>query len=95
MKFYIVEASKYTYGDFDVLSKMYKILLDYKYDLEDTYINKEKTVKGTIITIDNLKSLANLNREIGCSIIIGKAPIPDILVDTIDGTIIIYNDYLE
>lgn len=99
MKFIIVDTGQYVYGE-SKLSSKYINKLKYKYKLEtieiNTYNNK---IEYTIITINNIASLVELQKLVG-KFIIGLdlyllEKIESIIDSIIDSTIVIYDDYLE
>lgn len=96
MKFAIVDASKYASGRKE-LSPEYIDKLKDKYKLETI---KTKTVFNnieelTIVTINNIVSLVELQKLVGTFVIGLDLDLPEEIVSTVDSTIVIYDDYLE
>lgn len=96
MKFAIVDASRYA-SERKELSPEYIDKLKDKYKLETIKI---KTVFNnieelTIVTINNIVSLVELQKLVGTFVIGLDLVLPEEIVSTIDSTIVIYDDYLE
>ena len=95
MKFVIVDASQYAYGE-SKLSPEYIDKLKDKYKLETIKINKyNKELEYIIITINNIVSLVELQKLVGKFIIGLNLYLPEKIVSTVDSTIVIYDNYLE
>ena len=96
MKFVIVDASQYASGRKE-LSPEYIDKLKDKYKLETI---KTKTVFNnieelTIVTINNIASLVELQKLVGKYVIGLDLYLPEEIVSTVDSTIVIYDDYIE
>lgn len=96
MKFVITDASQYASGKKD-LSPEYIDKLKDKYKLETI---KTKTIFNnieelTIITINNIYSLVNLQSFIGKFVIGLDLSLPEEIESIVDSTIVIYDSYLE
>lgn len=96
MKFAIVDASRYA-SERKELSPEYIDKLKDKYKLETIKI---KTVFNnieelTIVTINNIVSLVELQKLVGTFVIGLDLVLPEEIVSTVDSTIVIYDDYLE
>lgn len=95
MKFVIVDASQYVYGE-SKLSYEYIDKLKDKYKLETIKINKyNKELEYIIVTINNIVSLVELQKLVGKFIIGLDLYLPEEIASTIDSTIVIYDNYLE
>ena len=94
MKFVIVDTGQYAYGKRKISSKYINKLKD-KYKLETIEINtySNKKVEYTIVTINNIVSLVELQKLVG-KFIIGL-DLPEKIKSIVDSTIVIYDDYLE
>lgn len=94
MKFVIVDTGQYAYGKSKISSKYINKLKD-KYKLETIEINtySNKKVEYTIVTINNIVSLVELQKLVG-KFIIGL-DLPEKIKSIVDSTIVIYDDYLE
>ena len=96
MKFVITDASQYASGK-KGLSPEYIDKLKDKYTLETI---KTKTIFNnieelTIITINNIYSLVNLQSFIGKFVIGLDLYLPEEIENKIDSTIVIYDSYIE
>lgn len=96
MKFIIIDASQYASGRKE-LSPEYIDKLKDKYKLETI---KTKTVFNnieelTIVTINNIVSLVELQKLVGEFVIGLDLYLPDEIASTVDSTIVIYDDYIE
>ena len=95
MKFVIVDASQYAYGESKISPEYINKLKD-KYKLETIKINKyNKELEYIIVTINNIVSLVELQKLVGKFIIGLDLYLPKKIVSTVDSTIVIYDDYLE
>ena len=98
MKFVIVDTGQYIYEANKIFPKYIAKLKD-KYKLETIKINEyNKEVEYTIVTINNIFSLVELQKLVGSSIIIGSSSdlyIPEEIESIVDSTIIIYDNYIE
>ena len=96
MKFIIVDASQYASGRKE-LSPEYIDKLKDKYKLETiktkTFFNNIEEL--TIVTINNIVSLVELQKLVGEFIIGLDLFLPEEIVSTIDSTIVIYDSYIE
>lgn len=95
MKFVIVDASQYAYGESKISPEYIDKLKD-KYKLETIKINKySKELEYIIVTINNIVSLVELQKLVGKFVIGLDLYLPKEIVSTVDSTIVIYDDYLE
>lgn len=95
MKFIIVDASQYAYGESKISPEYIDKLKD-KYKLETIKINKySKELEYIIVTINNIVSLVELQELVGTFVIGLDLYLPEEIVSTVDSTIVIYDDYLE
>lgn len=95
MKFVIVDASQYAYGESKISPEYIDKLKD-KYKLETIKINKyNKELEYIIVTINNIVSLVELQKLVGKFVIGLDLYLPKEIVSTVDSTIVIYDDYIE
>lgn len=96
MKFIIVDASQYAYEESKISPEYIDKLKD-KYKLETVKVNKyNKELEYTIITIDNIVSLVELQKLVGKFVIgLDLYYLPEEIESIIDSTIVIYDDYIE
>lgn len=96
MKFIIVDASQYAYGESKISPEYINRLKD-KYKLETIKVNRyNKEVEYTIITINNIISLVELQKLVGKFIIgLDLYYLPENIESIVDSTIVIYDDYIE
>lgn len=95
MKFVIVDASQYAYGESKISPKYIDKLKD-KYKLETIKINKySRKLEYIIVTINNIVSLVELQKLVGKFVIGLDLFLPEEIVSTVDSTIVIYDNYLE
>lgn len=95
MKFVIVDASQYAYGE-SKISPKYIDKLKNKYKLETIKINKyNKELEYIIVTINNIVSLVELQKLVGKFVIGLDLYLPEEIVSTVDSTIVIYDNYIE
>lgn len=98
MKFVIFDAGQYAYGANKIFPKYIDKLKD-KYKLETIKINEyNKEVEYTIVTINNIFLLVELQELVGSSIIIGSCSdlyLPEEIESIVDYIIIIYDNYIE
>ena len=98
MKFVITDASQYASGKKELSSEYIDKLKD-KYKLETIKINEcNKEIEYTIVTINSIISLVELQKLVGSSIIIGSSSdlyLPEEIESIVDSTIIIYDNYIE
>lgn len=97
MKFVITDTSQYIYGENKISSTYINKLKD-KYKLETIKVahtcSKECT-EYTIVTINNIVSLVELQELVGKFIIGVDLCLPEQIESIIDSTIVIYDGYLE
>lgn len=92
MKFVIIDADQYNYGE-NKLPPEYISKLKDKYKLETIKIDKyNKELKYTIVTINNIFSLVGLQKLIGHFIIGLDLYLPKKIKSIIDSTIVINYD---
>ena len=95
MKFVIVDAGQYAYGK-SKISPTYINKLKDKYKLETIEINVyNEKLEYTIVTINNIVSLVELQKLVGEFIIGLDLFLPEEIVSIVDSTIVIYDNYLE
>ena len=95
MKFIIVDASQYAYGE-NKISPEYINKLKDKYKLETIKVNRyNKEVEYTIVTINNIVSLVELQKLVGKFVIGLDLHLPEEIESIADSTIVIYDDYIE
>lgn len=95
MKFVIVDAGQYAYGK-SKISPTYINKLKDKYKLETIEINVyNEKLEYTIVTINNIVSLVELQELVGEFIIGLDLFLPEEIVSIVDSTIVIYDNYLE
>lgn len=96
MKFVIVDAGQYAYGESKISSE-YINKLKNKYKLETIEINtyNNEKLEYTIVTINNIVSLVELHELVGKFIIGVDLYLPEKIESIVDSTIVIYDDYLE
>lgn len=97
MKFVITNVGQYAYGE-SKISPTYINKLKDKYKLETIKIvsnYSKQEIEYTIITINNIDSLVELQELVGKFIIGINLYLPEQIDSIIDSTIIIYDDYLE
>lgn len=96
MKFIIVDASQYAYGESKISPEYIDKLKD-KYKLETIEINvsNNNKIEYTIVTINNIVSLVELQKLVGKFIIGLNLYLPEKIESIVDSTIVIYDDYLE
>ena len=95
MKFVIVDASQYAYGESKISPEYIDKLKD-KYKLETIKINKyNKELEYIIVTINNIVSLVELQKLVGKFVIGLDLYLPKEIISTVDSTIVIYDNYLE
>lgn len=97
MKFVITDAGQYIYGD-SIISPTYINKMKDKYKLEtikivNNYTKKE--IEYTIVTINDIKSLVELQDLVGEFIIGATLYLPEKIESIIDSTIVIYDDLIE
>lgn len=96
MKFIIVDASQYASGRKE-LSPEYIDKLKDKYKLETiktkTVFNKIEEL--TIVTINNIVSLVELQKLVGTFVIGLDLFLPEEIESIVDSTIVIYDSYIE
>lgn len=95
MKFIIVDASQYAYGESKISPEYIDKLKD-KYKLETIKVNRyNKEVEYTIVTINNIVSLVELQKLVGKFVIGLDLYLPEEIESIADSTIVIYDDYIE
>lgn len=95
MKFVIVDASQYAYGESKISPEYIDKLKD-KYKLETIKINKHsKELEYIIVTINNIFSLVELQKLVGKFIIGLDLYLPEEIESIVDSTIVIYDDFIE
>ena len=95
MKFIIVDASQYAYGESKISPEYINKLKD-KYKLETIKVNRyNKEVEYTIVTINNIVSLVELQKLVGKFVIGLDLYLPEEIESIVDSTIVIYDDYIE
>lgn len=95
MKFIIADTNQYTYGENKISSKYIDKLKD-KYKLETIKVNKyDEEVEYTIVTINNIVSLVELQKLVGSFIIGLNLYLPEEIEFIADSTIVIYDGYIE
>lgn len=95
MKFIIVDASQYAYGESKISPEYIDKLKD-KYKLETVKVNRyNKEVEYTIVTINNIVSLVELQKLVGKFVIGLDLYLPEEIESIADSTIVIYDDYIE
>lgn len=95
MKFIIVDASQYAYGESKISPEYINRLKD-KYKLETIKVNRyNKEVEYTIVTINNIVSLVELQKLVGKFVIGLDLYLPEEIESIADSTIVIYDDYIE
>ncbi len=95
MKFIIVDASQYAYGESKISPEYINKLKD-KYKLETIKVNRyNKEVEYTIVTINNIVSLVELQKLVGKFVIGLDLYLPEEIESIADSTIVIYDDYIE
>lgn len=95
MKFIIVDASQYAYGESKISPEYINKLKD-KYKLETIKVNRyNKEVEYTIVTINNIASLVELQKLVGKFVIGLDLYLPEEIESIADSTIVIYDDYIE
>lgn len=95
MKFIIVDVSQYTYGESKISPEYIDKLKD-KYKLETVKVNRyNKEVEYTIVTINNIVSLVELQKLVGKFVIGLDLYLPEEIESIADSTIVIYDDYIE
>lgn len=95
MKFIIVDASQYAYGESKISPEYINKLKD-KYKLETIKVNRyNKGVEYTIVTINNIVSLVELQKLVGKFVIGLDLYLPEEIESIADSTIVIYDDYIE
>lgn len=94
MKFIIVDAGQYAYGDSKISPEYINKLKD-KYELETIKINKyNKELEYIIVTINNIVSLVELQKLVGKFVMGLDLCLPEKIISTVDSTIVIYDDYI-
>lgn len=96
MKFIIVDASQYAYKESKISPEYIDKLKD-KYKLETVKVNGyNKELEYTIITINNIVSLVELQKLVGKFVIgLDLYYLPEEIESIADSTIVIYDDYIE
>lgn len=95
MKFIIVDASQYAYKESKISPEYIDKLKD-KYKLETVKVNRyNKEVECTIVTINNIVSLVELQKLVGKFVIGLDLYLPEEIESIADSTIVIYDDYIE
>lgn len=96
MRFIITDTNQYAYGKSKISFKYINKLKD-KYKLETIKLNgyNKKELEYTIITINNIVSLVELQKLVGEFIIGLDLSLPKEIETKIDSTIVIYDNYLE
>ena len=95
MRFVIVDAGQYAYGN-NKISPEYIDKLKDKYKLETVKVNRyNKEVECTIVTINNIVSLVELQKLVGKFVIGLDLYLPEEIESIADSTIVIYDDYIE
>lgn len=95
MKFIIVDASQYAYGESKISPEYINKLKD-RYKLETIKVNRyNKEVEYTIVTINNIVSLVELQKLVGKFVIGLDLYLPEEIESIADSTIVIYDDYIE
>ena len=95
MKFIIVDANQYIYGESKISPKYIDKLKD-KYKLETIKINtRNEEFEYTIITINNIVSLVELQKLVGKFVIGLDLYLSEEIEPIADTTIVIYDNYLE
>lgn len=96
MKFVLTDAKHIDY--FGLGLEIPKQIKNYKtYDVTKHYKDNDynATIVYTIIEINTLEELTNLTKEVGSVVINELGNLPGGILDEVDGSLIIYNDYLE
>lgn len=95
MKFVIIDADQYNYGENKLPTEYINKLKD-KYKLETIKIDEyDKELEYTIVTINNIFSLVGLQKLVGQFIIGLDLYLPKKIKSIIDSTIVIYDNYIE
>lgn len=97
MKFVITDVNQYIYGE-NKISPTYINKLKNKYKLETIKIARaysKEYIEHTIVTINNIMSLVELQELVGKFIIGADLYLPEQIESIIDSTIVIYDDYIE
>ena len=95
MKFVIIDASQYAYGESKISPEYIDKLKD-KYKLETIKINKHsKELEYIIATVNNIFSLVELQKLVGKFIIGLDLYLPEEIESIVDSTIVIYDDFIE
>ena len=95
MKFVIVDAGQYAYGKSKISSEYINKLKD-KYKLETIEVNAyNEKLEYTIVTINNIVSLVELQKLVGTFVIGLNLYLPEKIESIVDSTIVIYDSYIE
>lgn len=96
MKFIIVDTGQYAYGESKISPEYIDKLKD-KYKLETIEINvsNNNKIEYTIVTINNIVSLVELQKLVGKFIIGLNLYLPEKIESIVDSIIVIYDNYIE